>query len=77
MAIGKAGRVQAGSAIDMATSICLNSRALAVDSIAHAWGFTVTEDVFLTKAEKVEKLKSYAKEPKNEVNAVEEKIKEM
>jgi len=32
---------------------------------------------FLTKAEKVEKLKSYAKELENEVKAVEEKIKEM
>ena len=32
---------------------------------------------FLTKAEKVEKLKSYVKELKNEVKTVEEKIKEM
>ena len=32
---------------------------------------------FLTKAEKMEKLKSYADELKNELKAVEEKIKEM
>jgi hypothetical protein len=32
---------------------------------------------FFTKAEKVEKLKSYAEELKNELKAVEEKIKEM
>jgi hypothetical protein len=32
---------------------------------------------FLTKAEKTEKLKSYAEELKNELKAVEEKIKEM
>ena len=32
---------------------------------------------FLTKAEKVEKLKSYEEELKNELKAVEEKIKEM
>jgi uncharacterized membrane protein (DUF106 family) len=32
---------------------------------------------FLTKAEKMGKLKSYADELKNELKAVEEKIKEM
>ena len=32
---------------------------------------------FLTKTEKVEKLKSYEEELKNELKAVEEKIKEM
>jgi uncharacterized membrane protein (DUF106 family) len=32
---------------------------------------------FLTNAEKMEKLKSYADELKNELKAVEEKIKEM
>ena len=32
---------------------------------------------FLTKAEKTEKLKNYADELKNELKAVEEKIKEM
>jgi hypothetical protein len=32
---------------------------------------------FFTKAEKVEKLKSYAEELENELKAVEEKIKEM
>ena len=32
---------------------------------------------FLTKAEKMGKLKSYAEELKNELKAVEEKIKEM
>ncbi|MGA3191633.1 MAG: DUF5320 domain-containing protein [Candidatus Bathyarchaeia archaeon] len=32
---------------------------------------------FFTKTEKVEKLKSYAEELKNELKAVEEKIKEM
>jgi hypothetical protein len=32
---------------------------------------------FFTKAEKLEKLKSYAEELKNELKAVEEKIKEM
>jgi hypothetical protein len=32
---------------------------------------------FFAKAEKVEKLKSYAEELKNELKAVEEKIKEM
>jgi hypothetical protein len=32
---------------------------------------------FFTKAEKVERLKSYAEELKNELKAVEEKIKEM
>jgi hypothetical protein len=32
---------------------------------------------FFTKAEKVEMLKSYAEELKNELKAVEEKIKEM
>jgi hypothetical protein len=32
---------------------------------------------FLTKAEKVEKLKNYAEELKNELKAVEERIKEM
>ena len=33
--------------------------------------------LFLTKAEKMEKLKSYADELRNELKAVEEKIKEM
>jgi hypothetical protein len=32
---------------------------------------------FFTKAEKVEKLESYAEELKNELKAIEEKIKEM
>ena len=32
---------------------------------------------FFTKAEKVERLKNYAEELKNELKAVEEKIKEM
>jgi phage-related tail protein len=32
---------------------------------------------FFTKAEKVEKLKSYVEELKNELKAVEEKVKEM
>ena len=32
---------------------------------------------FLTKAEKTEKLKNYAEELRNELTAVEEKIKEM
>jgi len=32
---------------------------------------------FLTKAEKIEKLKNYAEELKKELKAVEEKIKEM
>jgi hypothetical protein len=32
---------------------------------------------FFTKAEKIEKLKNYAEELKNELDAVEEKIKEM
>jgi hypothetical protein len=32
---------------------------------------------FFTKAEKLEKLKSYAEELKNELKGVEEKIKEM
>jgi hypothetical protein len=32
---------------------------------------------FFTKAEKIEKLKNYAEELKNELKAVEEKIKEM
>ena len=32
---------------------------------------------FLTKAEKTEKLKNYAEELRNELKAVEEKLKEM